>query len=375
MTIPARSLLLIVLVASVGCTDTTPPPAESHNAPVVADQPKPAEEAKPKPDATAATKLGPAIEVAPAASAAAPPATADLSGENPVLIELVEKGIQMPDGTVIKLPAPTLGNGMDATAQKAAIKKIMPKNCTYEDFTDSSTQAPFGLKKRTPKGKAAKDKQEYTFRTVDLGFVAHGRWDVLNSDKFADGFTKPSTKANTKNQGGALKKSGFLSKEEMAKRSLQSLTKKGQEDRYFFSTFSLFDMVEVSATRYAVLSKTPSTITLAARLDPRFVDDAEYPNQWQPIDKDALGNPVLGKKQPYSGAGFYLKITRLSEPADAIFIEFHSAFNEPQGWFDGQPMLFQKLGTIAKFQVEQFRGKLARASVKKEEEGEKKAEK
>jgi hypothetical protein len=370
MTIPARSLLLIVLVASVGCTDTTPPPAERHDAPVVADQAKPAEEAKPKPDVTAATKLGPALE-APAAVKAAPAAVADLSGENPVLVELVEKGIQMPDGTVIKLPAPTLGNGMDAAAQKAAIKKIMPRNCTYEDFTDTSTQAPFGLKIKTPPSRNDK----YTIRTVDLGFVVHGKWDVLTSDKFADGFTKPNTKANTKNQGGALKKSGFLSKEEMAKRSLQSLTKNGQEDRYFFSTFSLFDMVEVSATRYAVLSKTPNAIALAARLDPRFVDDPEYPNQWQPIDKDALGNPVLGKKQPYSGAGFYLKITRLSEPAGAIFFEFHSAFNEPQGWFDGQPTLRQKLPTIAKFQVEQFRGKLARASMKQEEEGEKKAEK
>ena len=71
---------------------------------------------------------------------------------------------------------------------------------------------------------------------------------------------------------------------------------------------------------------------------------------------------MLGAKHPYSGTGFYLQVTRLGEPADAIFFEFHAAFNEPEGWFDGAATLRSRLPTIIKFKVEQFRDKLARAS-------------
>jgi hypothetical protein len=272
------------------------------------------------------------------------------------LSELVQKGITMPDGSIVKLPAPTLSEGMDAAAQRAAIEKIMPLRCTFEDFTEKNSRAPIGLKVHSIKGKG-----DSTVRTVDLGFIAHGKWDVLISDKFGKGFTKPKDKQTTK-QGGALKRSGFLSKEEIAKRGLESSTKKGQQARYFYSTFALFDLVEVSATRYAVLSQTPGSIVLAARVDPRFAHDVEYPNQWQPIETDALGNSVLGKKQPNAGASFYLKVTRLSEPSEAVFFEFHAAFHEPSGWFDGEPTLQRKLPTIVNFQVEQFRGKFARAS-------------
>ena len=162
---------------------------------------------------------------------------------------------------------------------------------------------------------------------------------------------------------------GFLTDKEMANRKLKSVTEKHWGDRYFYSTFSLFDMVEVRATRYAVLSETPDGVVVAGRIDPRFAKDPKYPNQWRAIDKDALGNPVLGPKQPYSGTGFYVKVTRLKSPKDAIFFEFHSAYNEPYGWFNGAPTLSSKVGTITRFKVKDFRIKLARASQEAEEKG------
>ena len=88
-------------------------------------------------------------------------------------------------------------------------------------------------------------------------------------------------------------------------------------------------------------SKTPTGVVVAAKVDPRFADDKQYPNQWRPITSNAAGNPVVGDPQPYartdakscSGAGFYAKVTRLTKPANAIFVEYHSAFYEPQAWF------------------------------------------
>jgi len=300
-----------------------------------------------------------------AAGPAAPPTdtAATAAPTNPVLVELTEKGVPMPDGTAVKLPLPTVPDGADAAEQARALTKILPPDRSLAQFTEKSSGAPIALKIRTVRGK-----EDATFRLIDLGFVAHGRWETLNSDKFADNFLK--AKGNQANQKRTLSKSGFLTKEEMAQRGLGGATP-GMEQRYFYTTFKLFDEVEVSATRQAVLTKSPGSLLLAARLDPRFLDDAEYPNQWRSIDAGAAGVPVLGPKQPYRGAGFYVKITRLQRPAGAIFIEYHGAFDEPYGWFQGENRLRSKLPLVADHEVKQFRIKLGLASKEEEETAEK----
>jgi hypothetical protein len=121
----------------------------------------------------------------------------------------------------------------------------------------------------------------------------------------------------------------------------------------------------VSATRYALLTRKPASVVLACKVDPRFEKDAEYPNGWRSIERDAAAQLVYGPKQPYSGAGFYVRITKLAKPAGAIFVEYHSAFWEPKGWFDGENLLRAKLPTIANHEVKQFRGKWAKASAEK----------
>ena len=39
----------------------------------------------------------------------------------------------------------------------------------------------------------------------------------------------------------------------------------------------------------------------------------------------------------------YFKITKLAEPAGALFVEQHIVFAEPTGWFDGNNLLRSKL--------------------------------
>jgi hypothetical protein len=273
---------------------------------------------------------------------------------NPVLVELTEKGVAMPDGTFVKLPPPTLPDGLDAAAQSQALTKILPSNTSLAQFTQKLTSAPIALKIKTVHGK-----EGATFRVIDLGFVAHGRWETLNSEKFANSFL--NVKKDTA-QKRTLSKSGFLSKEEMAKRGLGGATPSGMEQRFFYTTFTLFDEVEVSATRDAILTKSPGSLLLAARLDRRFLNDADYPNQWRSVDRGAAGVPRLGPKQPYRGAGFYVKITRLQRPAGAIFVEYHGAFHEPLGWFQGENRLRSKLPLVADHEVKQFRIRLAKAS-------------
>ena len=276
--------------------------------------------------------------------------------ENPVLADLLTKGVAMPDGSAVKLPKPILPDGMTPDAQTAAITRLAAPN-TFDEFTQKSSSAPIALKIRTVRSEAGE-----TFRTVDLGFVAHGSWDTLLSKEFSDSIVMTKKKENEEKQH-TLSKAGFLTQEELGKRDLTPKVKEGQEERYFYTTFTLFDLVEVSVIRYAVLTKAPSSILLAAQVDPRFAKDADYPNQWREVNRNAVGNIVFGRKHPYQGAGFYLKATRLTEPAGTIFVEYHSVFDEPKGWFQGENTLRAKLPLILQHEVKQFRGKFAKATL------------
>ena len=148
------------------------------------------------------------------------------------------------------------------------------------------------------------------------------------------------------------------------------------KEYFLYTTFNLFDRVEVSTTRFCMATKTPAGVIVAAKVDPRFAKDKQYPNQWREIDQERSGVVQLGPPHPYSGAAFYAKVTRLITPKDAIFVEFHQVFYEPRAWFDEDDNLMPfELRKIIPFEVKQFRIKLAIATQDQTEqkpEGEKK---
>jgi hypothetical protein len=288
------------------------------------------------------------------------PANAPALDNNPVFIELVEKGVTMSDGKAYKLPAPAMADGLDAAGQKAVIEKIAGKRYTLEDLMRKSSSAPVVVRVRTLK--AAQD-EAATVRAIDLWFVAHGKWETLNSKIFLDSLVKGR---DSEGENRMVSKSGVLSEEEMQKRNLKPEALEGREAKFVYTTFSLFDQVEISATRYAVITRGKDYLLAAARIDGRFAGDAEYPNQWRPILRDAAANVYFGDAQPYTGAGAYAKITRLAEPAEAIFVEAHIVFEEPYGWFEGGNLLRSKVPVMAQQRVRMFRGKFAIASAKQE---------
>ncbi len=172
-------------------------------------------------------------------------------------------------------------------------------------------------------------------RTVDVCFVVYGDWDVLTGKAFSDSILKADkAKKNNNNNGGtSVEKAGNLNVPEMTARRLTTRSTPELKEYFLYTTFKLFSQVQVSATRFSVATKTPTGVVVAAAVDPRFAKDKQFPNQWSPIVRNAAGNPVVGPPQPYSGAAFYAKVTRLSEPTNAIFVEYHSAFYEPADWF------------------------------------------
>ena len=287
-------------------------------------------------------------------------ATDAQSVENPVFQELLQKGIKMSDGTMVKLPPPIMADGLDAAEQRAAISGVASARNSVKSILQKSFYAPVATKVRT----VAKPSEGEgpAIRTVDLWFVVHGDWDTLTSEDFLESLVKGSGKSRM------VSKSGILTEKEMIARKLTATSRENYEERFVYTMFSLFDRVELSATRRAVLTRGAESVLAAAMVDARFADDPDYPNQWRPLLRDAQAEIKPGPAHPFSGGGGYAKITRLKEPAGAVFIECHLAYEEAFGWFDGANLVKQKAPLMVREKVRTLRRKLGVASKKSAEE-------
>ena len=269
-----------------------------------------------------------ALLVASLALPVAQPAdTAKHEAQNSLYKSLLENGLDVGAGQKAKFPAPTMPDGLDAAKQKAIITGLLGGDYTYEDFTRSSVVAPQLLKIRDLKGGDPKAPT----RGVDVWFVAHGDFKLLEDDKFLDRLV---------NAGKGDGKGKSLTKDDLAKRKIVLKPEDEKREGYGHIEFDFLAKVRLSATGHATWSRNSESVVAAAEIDPRFRDDKEFPNRWRSIDKTA--NKV-GDPNPWSGAAMYLKITKLAEPAGALFIEQHIIFAEPTGWFEGAPLLTSKL--------------------------------
>ncbi len=280
------------------------------------------------------------------------------AAENPVFKQLREKGVTVSDGTALRLPPPIMADGLDAAGQRAAMEEVADVRSSPAELVRKSFFAPVVVKVRTLR--PAKDEGP-AVRSIDLWFVAHGDWGVLNSKDFLES----ALKTNEEGKSQVVLKSGVLTDKELAARKLTATVKDGYEERFVYSTIALFDRVQLSATRFAVMTKGKETILAAGRLDPRFAKDPDYPNQWRPLLRNALANIKPGPVHPFTHAGGYAKITRLRTPAGAVFVECHVVYEEDYGWFDGANLVKQKVPVMVQEKVRTFRRKLAVASGEK----------
>jgi len=297
------------------------------------------------------------------ASLAAAPASKDSAGENPVFKQLLAQGVKMSDGTAYKLRPPIMPDGLDAAGQLAAMAKVADARNPVKELMRNDYYAPVVTKVRN--AKPPKD-EEPAIRTIDVWFVVHGDWNTLVSKDFLESLT-----GEEKGKGHVVSKSGALTEKEMRKRNLAATTTGGCEQRFLYTTFSLFERVQISATRFSTLTKGKDFVLAAGKIDPRFDKDSDYPNQWRPLLRDVQAEIKPGPAHLFSHAGGYAKITRLKEPADAVFVEFHLIYEEAYGWFDGVTLVKQKIPLMVQEKVRTFRRKLTVATEKKGEKKEK----
>jgi hypothetical protein len=128
-----------------------------------------------------------------------------------------------------------------------------------------------------------------------------------------------------------------------------------EDPRWVFFESTLLDKVRLSLTTRNVKTQTGDSVLIASVVDPKFNQDTAFGNHWRPITIDDSGQRQVGAQRPYAGLGSYVKLTRLVQPAGAIFVEYHVAFAEPEAWFHGANLLRSKLPIVAQDMVRTFR--------------------
>ena len=295
------------------------------------------------------------------ASLAAAPAGKDSAVDNPVYTQLLAEGIKMSDGKSYKLRPPIMSDQLDAAGQLAAIGKLADARNPVKDILRDDYFAPVVTKVRNAKPQKGEGP---AIRVIDTWFVAHGDWKTLVSKDFLESMT-----AAENGKSRVVLKSGALTEKELRKRKLTAATAADSEQRFLYTTFWLLERAQVSATRFSTLTRGKNFVLAAGEIDRRFDKDSDYPNEWRPLLRDVQANIKPGRAHPFTHAGGYAKITRLKEPADAAFVEFHLIYEEPYGWFDGVNLVKQKIPVMVQEKIRTFRRKL---SVATEEKAEKK---
>jgi len=291
-----------------------------------------------------------AIVLAFAAIAASPPrAKTDFhEQENALYRELRSPGIAVgAKGTSrVPLPEPTMPDGLGDDAQKAIVAKIIAGIHPIEEFLRDDVEAPFVV----TVAKLDPVERGTPIRRFSVWFVAHGTLDAVVEQRFRKRFANIS-------RGEVVCQE--LNPSELASRKLD--VKDSAIEFYTNYNIPLFDRVQLSETKHNIMTRSPESVVVASLLDPRFLDDLTYPNQWQTTHVEKNGDVVFGAPQRYTGAASYLKLTALAGPARAIFGEFHVAYTEPAGWFEGTNFMRSKIPILAREEIKGFRRELARA--------------
>jgi hypothetical protein len=113
---------------------------------------------------------------------------ANCRADNPVYQTLLTRGVPVGGNEVVKLPAPTLADGLSAADQRRAIEAIAGESHTWEDLTRKSVVAPFVLKISNGEGSS-----ESRGRRLDIWFVAYGSIKTLYNQEFLKKHFKSAT--------------------------------------------------------------------------------------------------------------------------------------------------------------------------------------
>ncbi|HEY3790056.1 MAG TPA: hypothetical protein VGL71_14445, partial [Urbifossiella sp.] len=275
-------------------------------------------------------------------AAIAPAQPTSHEDENPLFKSLLDPGLVVGPDLRVKFPEPMMPDGLTADQQKAIINKLIDSDYTFEGFTRKSQVAPNILRIRDAQPSDPKSPS----RGLDTYFVAYVDLKSFDDERFLERSLNIG-----KGEGG---KGKAITRDDLIKRGIDPKKLDMKKEGYAHIEFDFLDKVRLRVTGRGMASKTADSIVAAAEVDSRFRGDKEFPNEWQSLSK-ASGKLEVGPNTPYGGSGMYVKITKLIEPAGAVFVEQHIIFAEPTGWFGGANLLRSKLPPVVTVSVRRMR--------------------
>ena len=96
------------------------------------------------------------------------------AGQNPIYDTLISRGVTISSQETLKLPRPTLTDGLSAAAQRNTIETLLAGRYDWDDFTRRAVVSPILLKIADDDPSA-----DEVGRRVDLYFVVYGSLDKL----------------------------------------------------------------------------------------------------------------------------------------------------------------------------------------------------
>jgi hypothetical protein len=278
-------------------------------------------------------------------TAAAPGQT---PSDTPLLVQLTSEGIPLTDQVVVRLPPPSLPDGLSGPQQRQIVAKIAGRH-GWQQFVRDSAVAPFVLEQAY-----VKDEQGHRVgHRVDLWFILFGQLDMLDDERLADGLLPDRDAADPAR--GTVRE---LTDEELAACRPAGIDK--QRDRFVVGEFPLLNRVQLRGVVHVERSpRNDSSRAVAWQLDPHCDGVGGLGSCWRPIARTELGQRQLGAVHPYQGYAGYLKVTALEEPTGAMLCETHIVFHEPADWFSGSNFLRSKTPLLVKEHVDKLRRKLA----------------
>ncbi len=214
------------------------------------------------------------------------------------------------------LPLPT-----DRQPKRANLcsARWLATNESIDNFVRESISAPFVLKTRDVKAGDA------TIRVADLWFVVRGDLSDVNPEEVLS-----KAAGSTTEVGNMRFSSRLLSRQDEIDKKLDRLPAlPGRDEWYTHATSRLLDRVNVEATDHIITTRTADSLVVATQTSRSWDGDSRFPNRWQLISRTGSSETV-SPGQIYGGGGSYLKVTRLASIPEALFVEAHLAFVEPQ---------------------------------------------
>ncbi len=263
--------------------------------------------------------------------------------DNPVFDFLMNRGVQVGPDETVRLPAPTLPDGLNAADQRRAIESICGENHTWEDLTRKTVVAPFILK-------ISEGQQERRGRRLDAWFVVYGDLRTLENQDFLERQMRSVTSDTDPDFGSSNK---VLTAADLKRRGLALAGRPGETE---------YDVVEFTLLERVRLRDDTDDPLQDGRFGIGGVDPGSTVHERRRVSQPlAAGRSRRRRPASLGSAAALLRLWRIREShpahraAGALFIEYHAAFAEPQGWFDGTNLLRSKLPILAQMIVRQLR--------------------